>query len=124
MSVLRSKAIEAKELESLKFNYLQKSRALDLSELVKKTELTLLPGISKKLNTQIHLKREDQQSVFSFKIRGAFAKMQSLTDAEKKSGVICASAGNHAQGVAVAAKHLGISALIVMPIITPTAWRR
>ncbi len=119
MSVLRSKAIEAKELESLKFNYLQKSRALDLSELVKKTELTLLPGISKKLNTQIHLKREDQQSVFSFKIRGAFAKMQSLTDAEKKSGVICASAGNHAQGVAVAAKHLGISALIVMPIITP-----
>ena len=119
MSLSVSKNISLQELELLKLEYLQAIQALNLEPLVKKTELTHLPSISKRFGAQVHLKREDQQSVFSFKIRGAFAKMQSLSASEKSCGVICASAGNHAQGVAVAAKHLGISALIVMPIITP-----
>jgi len=105
--------------ETLQTDYLQKIQALDLKPLVKHTELSVLPTISERLGSNIYLKREDQQNVFSFKIRGAFAKMQSLSETEKTSGVICASAGNHAQGVAVTAKYLGINAVIVMPIITP-----
>jgi len=68
------------------------AQALNLTPLVKRTELTSLPNISKRLNTAITLKREDQQSVFSFKIRGAFAKMQELTPEQQALGVICASA--------------------------------
>lgn len=119
MSSQVSKDQSVLDPELLKSDYFNKIKALDLSALVKKTDLTLLPSISKRMGSNVFLKREDQQSVFSFKVRGAFAKLQSLTDAEKACGVICASAGNHAQGVAVAAKHLGISAVIVMPIITP-----
>lgn len=99
--------------------HLKSIEALDLSDLVKQTDLSFLPTISERLSAKIHLKREDQQQVFSFKIRGAYAKLKSLTEEQKCSGVICASAGNHAQGVAVAARHVGTSALIVMPIITP-----
>ena len=65
------------------------------------------------------IKREDQQPVFSFKIRGAFNKMASLTPAEAARGVVCASAGNHAQGVAYAGQKLGIAATVVMPRTTP-----
>ena len=65
------------------------------------------------------LKREDQQSVFSFKLRGAYNKMVRLTSAERARGVIAASAGNHAQGVALAAQTLGCAATIVMPVTTP-----
>ncbi len=119
MSVLVPEKIDSKNIEEVKQNFLKAIQALELSPLVKKTDLTYFPGVSKRVGSQIYLKREDQQSVFSFKIRGAFAKMQSLNAEEKQRGVICASAGNHAQGVAVAAKYLGISALIVMPIITP-----
>ncbi|NNC96817.1 MAG: threonine ammonia-lyase, biosynthetic [Gammaproteobacteria bacterium] len=107
------------KINSVQQEYLDKIQALDLSDLVVHTGLTHLPHLSERLACDIRLKREDQQSVFSFKIRGAYAKLQSLTDSERKKGVICASAGNHAQGVAVAAKHLGISAVVVMPIITP-----
>ena len=92
---------------------------LDLTPLVQETSLTQLPKLSENFGARISLKREDQQNVFSFKVRGAYAKLLQLTEAERKQGVICASAGNHAQGVAVAAKHLGINATIVMPIITP-----
>jgi len=114
-----SKKKSSAELDLIKFEYLKSIQALNLEPLVKKTDLTYLPSVSKRLGSDIHLKREDQQSVFSFKIRGAFAKMQSLSAEERECGVICASAGNHAQGVATAAKYLGISAVIVMPIITP-----
>ena len=69
--------------------------------------------------SRILIKREDLQPVFSFKLRGAYAKLQTLTAEEKKRGIICASAGNHAQGVAMAARHMGIDALVVMPAITP-----
>jgi threonine dehydratase len=68
---------------------------------------------------EIYLKREDLQPVHSFKLRGAYNKISRLTSADMKKGVIAASAGNHAQGVALAAKKLGISALIVMPSTTP-----
>jgi threonine dehydratase len=65
------------------------------------------------------LKREDQQAVFSFKLRGAYNKMAHLTPAQLKKGVICASAGNHAQGVALSAHKMGVRAVIVMPVTTP-----
>ncbi|MCA9344613.1 threonine ammonia-lyase, biosynthetic [Candidatus Saccharibacteria bacterium] len=75
--------------------------------------------LSKKLGNNVYLKREDLQTVHSFKIRGAYNKMITLTDSQLKSGVIAASAGNHAQGVALSAQKLGVSALIVMPKTTP-----
>lgn len=75
--------------------------------------------LSLQLNNRILIKREDLQPVFSFKIRGAYNKIAHLYETEQISGVICASAGNHAQGVAFSAKKLGIKALIVMPATTP-----
>jgi threonine dehydratase len=75
--------------------------------------------LSRRLGNQILLKREDLQPVFSFKLRGAYNKIAQLADDEAKRGVICASAGNHAQGVALAAQRRGIPALIVMPVTTP-----
>lgn len=84
------------------------------------TPLTPAPRLSAKLNTNILLKREDLQPIFSFKCRGAFNKLSSLTDQERKKGVCCVSAGNHAQGVALAAQRLGIKATIVMPSFAPS----
>lgn len=77
------------------------------------------PGLSKRLNNRVLLKREDLQPVFSFKLRGAYNKMASLSAAELDRGVITASAGNHAQGVALSAQKLGCKATIVMPATTP-----
>ncbi len=88
-------------------------------DVVKETPLTCADNLSKKLNNRILLKREDLQEVFSFKIRGAYNKISHLSDKEKKRGVICASAGNHAQGVAYSARVLGLKATIVMPETTP-----
>ena len=76
--------------------------------------------ISSRLNNNIFLKREDQQSVFSFKLRGAYNKIAHLSEEERQRGVIAASAGNHAQGVALAGNKLGIPATIVMPRTTPS----
>src|SRR5882672_5038988 len=75
--------------------------------------------LGRRLGCRVLLKREDLQPVFSFKIRGAYNRIARLTDAERAAGVICASAGNHAQGVALSAKRLGIAATIVMPVTTP-----
>ncbi len=75
--------------------------------------------LSARLNTRVYLKREDLQSVHSFKLRGAYNKIVHLTAEQRARGVITASAGNHAQGVALAAQKLGLSALIVMPRTTP-----
>ncbi|MCE2658562.1 MAG: threonine ammonia-lyase, biosynthetic [Rubrivivax sp.] len=75
--------------------------------------------LSRRLSNHILLKREDQQPVFSFKLRGAYNKMAHLPPEQLAKGVICASAGNHAQGVALAARKLGCRALIVMPVTTP-----
>ncbi len=89
-------------------------------DIVKETPLVYAPNLSSKLNNRIMLKREDLQDVFSFKIRGAYNKIAHLSDNEKNRGVICASAGNHAQGVALSAKELSVKAVIVMPETTPT----
>ncbi|OIO67578.1 MAG: threonine ammonia-lyase, biosynthetic [Zetaproteobacteria bacterium CG_4_9_14_3_um_filter_49_83] len=83
------------------------------------TPLELAPKLSGRLHNEILIKREDLQPVFSFKCRGAYNKIAHLSEEEKQRGIICASAGNHAQGVALAAKKLGIKATIVMPKTTP-----
>ncbi|MEO8521744.1 MAG: threonine ammonia-lyase, biosynthetic, partial [Acidobacteriota bacterium] len=83
------------------------------------TPLEPAPRLSKRLQNTVLLKREDLQPVFSFKIRGAYNHIAQLTESERGAGVIAASAGNHAQGVAFSARHLGIRALIVMPQTTP-----
>jgi threonine dehydratase len=88
-------------------------------EVANETSLDFAPRLSKRLGNSISLKREDQQPVFSFKIRGAYNRIARLSQAERAIGVITASAGNHAQGVALSAKHLGIRAVIVMPKTTP-----
>ncbi len=84
-----------------------------------RTSLTAAPILSDRLGNRILLKREDQQPSFSFKIRGAANKILSLPDSEIGNGVICSSAGNHAQGVALAAARRGVPAYVVMPISTP-----
>lgn len=88
-------------------------------ELARKTSLDFAPEVSRRHGNKIWLKREDQQPVFSYKLRGAYNLMASLSDTEKQKGVIAASAGNHAQGVALGGKKLGIEAVIVMPKTTP-----
>lgn len=90
-----------------------------LYDVVKKTSIDSLSVISERLDNKIYLKREDLQSVHSFKIRGALNKIMQLSDDEKKRGIITSSAGNHAQGVALSAQKCNISATIVMPITTP-----
>jgi threonine dehydratase len=92
------------------------ARVYDVAE---ETPLDPLPRLGERLGRSIHLKREDLQPVFSFKLRGAYNKIVRLPEEARARGVICASAGNHAQGVALAAKKLGIKATIVMPNTTP-----
>ena len=84
-----------------------------------KTPLQKVKGLSRSLQNDVWIKREDLQPVYSFKLRGAYNKMASLTEEEKQKGVITASAGNHAQGVALAANRMGLKSLIVMPKTTP-----
>ena len=83
------------------------------------TPLEESPWLSRKFNNRVLLKREDLQPVFSYKLRGAYNKIAHLSEDELERGVIAASAGNHAQGVAYSARQLGIPALIVMPVTTP-----
>jgi threonine dehydratase len=92
------------------------ARVYDVAE---KTRLDYAVNLSKRLNNHIWIKREDMQPVFSFKIRGAYNKIANLPKNIAKKGIITASAGNHAQGVALSAKKLGIPAIIVMPKTTP-----
>jgi threonine dehydratase len=88
-------------------------------EVARETPLEFAPRLSNRLANGIWLKREDQQPVFSFKLRGAYNKISKMSQAERDKGVIAASAGNHAQGVALAAQKLGLKATIVMPRTTP-----
>jgi threonine dehydratase len=99
--------------------YIEKILCARVYDVAIETPLDLAPSLSKRLANHVFLKREDLQPVFSFKLRGAYNKIFHLSDAEKARGVIAASAGNHAQGVALAAQHLGIKATIVMPLTTP-----
>jgi threonine dehydratase len=100
-------------------DYLQKILTAKVYDVAIETALDLAPTLSRRLDNQVLLKREDQQPVFSFKLRGAYNKMAHLSVAERARGVIAASAGNHAQGVALAAQKLGCRATIVMPVTTP-----
>jgi threonine dehydratase len=100
-------------------DYLQKILTARVYEVAVESPLELAPTLSARMENHIYFKREDMQSVFSFKLRGAYNKMANLTPAQIKRGVICASAGNHAQGVALSATRLGCRAVIVMPTTTP-----
>ena len=100
-------------------DYLQKILTARVYDVAIETPLELAPTLSARLHNRVLLKREDQQSVFSFKLRGAYNKMAQLSAAARAKGVITASAGNHAQGVALAAQRFACKATIVMPVTTP-----
>ncbi len=100
-------------------DYLQKILTAKVYDVAVETPLQPAPGLSARLRNQVLLKREDLQPIFSFKIRGAYNKMAHLSPGALRRGVIAASAGNHAQGVALSASVLGCHAVIVMPVTTP-----
>jgi threonine dehydratase len=100
-------------------NYIEKILRAKVYDVAEQTPLDFAPNLSERIHNRVYLKREDLQPVFSFKIRGAYNKMASLSESQLAAGVIAASAGNHAQGVALAAKKLGVKAIIVMPKTTP-----
>ncbi|MBX9716188.1 MAG: threonine ammonia-lyase, biosynthetic [Burkholderiaceae bacterium] len=100
-------------------DYLQKILTARVYDVAAETPLELAKSLSLRIGNRVFLKREDSQQVFSFKLRGAYNKMAHLTPQQLQRGVICASAGNHAQGVALGASRLGCKALIVMPTTTP-----
>ncbi len=100
-------------------DYLKKILTARVYDVAVESALEPAKTLSSRLKNTVLLKREDQQPVFSFKLRGAYNKMAHLSAAQLKKGVICASAGNHAQGVAMSAQKLGTRAVIVMPTTTP-----
>ncbi|MBX3685334.1 MAG: threonine ammonia-lyase, biosynthetic [Rhodocyclaceae bacterium] len=100
-------------------DYLERILNAQVYDVAEETPLDFAPNLSARIHNSIYFKREDMQPVFSFKIRGAYNKMAKLSPQALKRGVICASAGNHAQGVALSAKYLGVRAVIVMPTTTP-----
>lgn len=103
----------------MKNDYLERILSARVYDVAIESPLELAPSLTARLNNPLLLKREDMQPVFSFKIRGAYNKMVRLSPAQLRRGVIAASAGNHAQGVALAAHRIGCAATIVMPITTP-----
>ena len=99
--------------------YLKRILSARVYDVALESPLDFAPLLSERLGNQIWIKREDLQPIFSFKIRGAYNKMVGLSSAEASAGVVASSAGNHAQGVAISAKQLGVRATIVMPSTTP-----
>ncbi|WP_448556340.1 threonine ammonia-lyase, biosynthetic [Thalassotalea montiporae] len=110
---------QAQSAQELGVDYLRRILLAPVYDVAKETDLTPLTKLSARLGNQIFLKREDQQPVHSFKLRGAYNKLANLPEAQCIHGVVAASAGNHAQGLALAASKLGINATIFMPITTP-----
>ena len=100
-------------------DYIKRILTSRVYDVAIETPLDPLPRLAKRLGRNVLLKREDMQPVFSFKIRGAYNKMAQLSAEHAARGVVCASAGNHAQGVALAGKTLGIKTTVVMPLTTP-----
>ena len=100
-------------------DYLQKILTTRVYDVAIESELVRANNLSRRLGHEVYIKREDTQPVFSFKLRGAYNKMAQLSAKALAKGVICASAGNHAQGVALGARRLGCKATIVMPVTTP-----
>ena len=103
----------------MKTDYLERILTAQVYDVAIETPLDHMPTLSGRMHNHIMLKREDMQPVFSFKLRGAYNKMVKLSPAARERGVIAASAGNHAQGVALSARKLGCHATIVMPETTP-----
>ncbi len=101
------------------YKYIEKILRARVYDVAVETPLDFAPNLSRRLQNSVYIKREDLQPVFSFKLRGAYNKIAALDEESRAAGVIAASAGNHAQGVALAAQQLGIRALIVMPCTTP-----
>ena len=101
------------------FGYLERILRARVYDVAIETPLDFAPRLSARLGQRVWIKREDLQPVFAFKIRGAYNKLVQLSAAERARGVLAASAGNHAQGVALAAQRLGVRAVIVMPTTTP-----
>ena len=99
-------------------DYLERILKARVYDVAVQSPLEVAPGLSRRLGNRLLLKREDVQAVFSFKLRGAYNKMAGLAAQKLARGVITASAGNHAQGVALAAQKLGCRAVIVMPVTT------
>ena len=99
--------------------YIEKILRAQIYDLARETPLHEAPRLSRRIGNRVLLKREDLQPVFSFKLRGAYNRIKNLSKEERERGVIAASAGNHAQGVAMSAKRVGSKALIVMPKTTP-----
>src|ERR1044071_6446405 len=100
-------------------NYVERILKARVYDVAMESPLEPAPRLSRRIGNSVLFKREDLQPVFSFKLRGAYNKIAHLSDSVAKRGVICASAGNHAQGVALAAQKRGIPAIIVMPQNTP-----
>lgn len=103
-----------------KTDYLDRIRRAQVYDVADETPLDLAVNLSARLGNRVLMKREDLQPVFSFKLRGAYNKVAGLAEEDLGRGVICSSAGNHAQGVALAARRMGIRSVIVMPVTTPT----
>ncbi len=104
---------------SLEQSYLRRIVTAPVYDVAERTPLTAAPSLSQRLGCEVWLKREDLQPIFSFKLRGAYNRMRQLTNDQQAMGVVAASAGNHAQGVALAAQRLDLRARIVMPVTTP-----
>ncbi len=101
-------------------DYIRSIDAADVSPVAIVSPLEKADRLSESMDNDIWLKREDLQPVFSFKLRGAYLRISALSETERQRGVVCSSAGNHAQGVALAASRFGTSARIVMPVTTPS----
>src|SRR5271154_4669872 len=100
-------------------DYLQRILKAKVYDVAIESPLDAAPRLSRRLGNQVFFKREDLQPVFSFKLRGAYNKIAQLSPTVAARGVLCASAGNHAQGVALAARRRGVPAVIVMPETSP-----
>lgn len=120
MSHEASQAPAATESAATGADYLKKIVSAPVYRVAKNTPLEYMDALSKRSGNEILVKREDLQPVHSFKIRGAFNRMAQLTEEERHRGVVAASAGNHAQGVALSGTELGIRTVIVMPEVTPS----
>ena len=103
----------------MKTNYLERNLRARVYDVAFESPLEPAVRLSSRTGNRVLLKREDEQQVFSFKLRGAYNKIFHLTDRQRAKGVVAASAGNHAQGVALAGQRLGVAATIVMPVTTP-----
>jgi threonine dehydratase len=107
------------EMADIARQFFKRSRDADVYDLVRRTSLDYAPALSARAGHKLWLKREDMQSTYSFKLRGAFNCIRQLSESERSKGVVAASAGNHAQGLAMSARELGVTATIFMPVTTP-----